>query len=433
MNEDKKLQIATFRFGIIGDFVTGARLDYGDRERLLKDKSIRRYQIPFSNRTVIARNTIEKWICDYKKAGFRLEGLYPKIRVDKGKNRFLSTEIKLNILELKKQNPELTVPALIKLLKYKKLLTEGQRLNHSTIYQFLKREKIEKVNLEAKDKRKFEALHPNQIWQSDVMHGPYVDVNGKKKKVYLIAIIDDFSRMIIGADFYLSETRESFIHCLQEAVMARGLPQKLYIDNGSCFRALHLEQIAAQLGIAIHHSRPYTPQGRGKIERWFKHVRDNFLLPYTDKKLDLKSLKEDFEQWVLEYNHRLHSSTNEKPIERYKNNLQAVRPAPHDITKYFRQIEWRRVRKDRTVKLNNLSYEVPVNLIDRKIELRFFPDDPNSVEIYFDNKSHGFAKIVDLHVNSTIGRNWEPLPLKKDPILIEQKVETGLLKFNEDL
>lgn len=433
MNEDKKLQIATFRFGIIGDFVTGTRLDYGERERLLKDKSIRSYQIPFSNRTMIARNTIEKWICDYKKAGFRLEGLYPKVRLDKGRSRFLSSEIKLNILELKKQNPELTVPALIKLLKYKKLLSEEQRLNSSTIYQFLKRERIEKVNLEAKDKRKFEALHPNQIWQSDVMHGPYVDVDGRKRKVYLIAIIDDFSRMIISADFYLSETRESFIHCLQEAVMARGLPQKLYIDNGSCFRALHLEQIAAQLGIAIHHSRPYTPQGRGKIERWFKHVRDNFLLPYTDKKLDLKSLKDDFEQWVLEYNYRLHSSTNEKPIERYKNNLQAVRPAPHDITKYFRQIEWRRVRKDRTVKLNNLSYEVPVNLIDRKIELRFFPDDPNSVEIYFDNKSHGFAKVVDLHVNSIIGRDWEPLPLKNEPVLKEEKVVTGLLKFTEDL
>ena len=144
------------------------------------------------------------------------------------------------------------------------------------MYRYLKNEELTVVNEEAKDKRAFEASHPNEIWQSDVMHGPRVLVEGKLKKAYLIGIIDDYSRFIIHAQFYLAETRENFLDALRQAVLSRGLPQKLYIDNGSCYKALHLEQVAAQLGVTITHSRPYTPQGRGKIERWFRYVQDSF-------------------------------------------------------------------------------------------------------------------------------------------------------------
>ena len=133
------------------------------------------------------------------------------------------------------------------------------------------------INEDAKDKRHFEASHPNEIWQSDVMHGPYVQVEGRARKTYLIAVIDDHSRYIVHAEFYLAETITNFLDCLRQAILARGLPQKLYTDNGACFKTSHLEQVSAQLGIAIKHTRPYTPQGRGKIERWFKTVRDGFL------------------------------------------------------------------------------------------------------------------------------------------------------------
>ena len=169
----------------------------------------------------------------------------------------------------------MNVPAIIKTLKHKKLIAPDER-SISTVYRYLKNEELTVVNEEAKDKRAFEASHPNEIWQSDVMHGPRVLVEGKLKKAYLIGIIDDYSRFIIHAQFYLAETRENFLDALRQAVLSRGLPQKLYIDNGSCYKALHLEQVAAQLGVTITHSRPYTPQGRGKIERWFRYVQDSF-------------------------------------------------------------------------------------------------------------------------------------------------------------
>jgi putative transposase len=410
---DKNIKIATFRFGLISEFVTGVRLQYGEKEKLLNEKLGRQYDIPFSERTGLSRSTLEKWILDYKKAGYRIEGLYPLERRDKGSIRALSSSLRLAIQELKKEQPHLKGPALVACLRHKKLIAEDERINFSTLYRYLRSKELTTINEDAVDKRHFEALHPNEIWQSDVMHGPSVRIDGRLRKAYLIAIIDDHSRFIVHAEFYLNETRVNFLDCLRQAILKRGLPQKLYIDNGSCFRALHLEQIAAQLGIGISHSRPYTPQGRGKIERWFKFVRDNFISSYElnqrSDKLDL--LNHHFEAWVDEYNNNhVHGTTKQTPYKRYQAGLECVRAAPVQLLDYFRQIEWRRVKKDRTVKLMGNLFETPVGLIDRSVELRFHPEDLSRVEIYFQNRSYGMAQIVNPHVNSQIGRNWDPSP-----------------------
>lgn len=410
---EKKLQIATFRFGIISEFVTGVRLEYGEKERLLKEKTNRTYDIPFSkSRTRVARSTIEYWISEYRKAGFRLEGLEPKKRSDKGSSRAISPSLKLAIKELKKEEPSIKVPAIVNRLRTKKLIGQDEVLNPSTIYRYLAAENLININEDAVDKRHFEASHPNELWQSDVMHGPYVRVDGdKSKKSYLIAIIDDHSRLIVHAEFYLAETVENLLDALRQAVLKRGLPQKLYVDNGACFKTLHLEQVSAQLGIGIKHSRPYTPQGRGKIERWFKYVRENFLLSQAKETRDtLDLINHHFSEWVETYNGKIHSTTKQTPTDRYRQGLECVRPAPPGILDYFRQIEFRRVKKDRTIKLHGTLLEAPVGLIDRQVELRYHFEDLSQVEIFFQNKSYGIAGVVSPHVNAKIGRNWE----KKD-------------------
>ncbi len=189
--EDKKLNIATFRFGLISEFVTGVRLNYGEKERLIKEKVNRIYDIPYSTRSHVARSTLEKWIVDYKKAGFKIEGLYPQSRNDKGQVRSLSTSVKLAIKELKKETPNLNVPAIIKQLKHKKLISVDEELNLATIYRYLRSEELVAVNESAKDKRQFEASHPNEIWQSDVMHGPLVKFEGKER--YIVESPDIFN------------------------------------------------------------------------------------------------------------------------------------------------------------------------------------------------------------------------------------------------
>ena len=221
----------------------------------------------------------------------------------------------------------------------------------------------------------------------------------------------------------MAETRENFLDCLRQGILKRGLPEKLYIDNGSCFRALHLEQVTAQLGIGISHSRPYTPQGRGKIERWFKFVRDNFISveksnPSDADKLDILSMH--FCEWVDNYNNRVHSTTKQTPYDRFRAGIECVRTAPPHLLDYFRQIEFRRVKKDRTVRLMGSQFEAPIGLIDRQVELRFHPEDLSQVEVFCQNKSYGMAPVVNAHVNSQIGRNWDPHTESKKPSPVEQ-------------
>lgn len=422
-DKDKKLKVATFRFGVIADFVNGTKLELGERERLFVEKTQKVYEIPFSQQQRIARSTIEKWVQDYKRGGRTLESLYPKTRKDKGEIRSIPGHIKLAIKELKKENPKLTLPTIVTALKHKKLIGVDEKVNISSLYRYWNHEELHSLNTTAIDKRHFEASHPNEIWQSDVMYGPFVrnETGGRNRQSYLIAILDDHSRMIVHAEFYLSERRESFLDCLRLAIMKRGLPQKLYIDNGSCFRALHLEQVTAQLGIAIKHSRPYTPQGRGKIERWFRYVRENFLQVFALKegqaapKLDL--LNQNFSDWVDEYNNREHSSTKQTPMKRYQEGVSHVRPSPEGLLDYFRQIEHRRVKRDRTIRVMGGIFEVPVGLIDKKVELRFHPEDLSQIEIYFDGKSYGLATVVNAHVNAKIGRNWDPKLQSKEKLV----------------
>jgi putative transposase len=401
--DDKNLEVAAFRFGIISEFVTGLRLDRGEKERLIKEKLSRQYKIPGTPHTRIGRSTLKKWISDYKASGARLEGLKPKIRKDVGSFRSLDPTLQLEITSIMRDRPELTGIALLTEMQHRKILKVDEQINLSVLYRFLKKQKLKGPRVEI-DRRSFEASAPNELWQSDVMHGPEVLVDGKMRKAYLIAILDDHSRLIVHCEFYLSESLSDFKLCLKSAIEKRGLPHKLYIDNGSCYKALNLEQITALLGVGIVHTPPYTPQGRGKIERWFRFVRESFLVTCS-KDLSLSSLNEALDTWVDSYHNRIHSTTSMTPLERYQSNMKCFRPAPKDLINYFRIIEFRRVKKDRTLRLNGTIFELPVSLIDRQVELRFHQETPDEVEVFYEGRSFGMAHLLDRHVNFKLGRN----------------------------
>lgn len=263
MDEEKKKQIAVFRFGVIADFVTGATLSRGEKERLLKDKCARKWNIPYSNRTSIGRSTIRDWIANYQDGGNRLEALYPNDRTDRGKSRSIDEQTSDNLICLRGQMPKATIGALIETMTQRKLICPGTRLNTSNVWRFLHhRNLMPEPQAVGTDRRKFEAEMPNDIWQSDVMHGPFVFVNSRRRKAYLIAFIDDHSRLVPYGGFYLSENLAAFLDAFEKALLKRGLPRKLYVDNGSAFRSKQLEHICASLGIALIHSKPYQPQGK---------------------------------------------------------------------------------------------------------------------------------------------------------------------------
>lgn len=410
MAEDRDLamKMATFRFGLISEFVTGVRLGYGEKERLLAEKAVRSYEIPGSEQTRISRSAMLSWIASYRKGGNRIEALRPKERVDKGHFRTLATPVRMEIKRLKLENPYFTVPVILKKLRLAKVIAGDEAINKATVYRFIRKECQNLLPDHGEDRRRFEAEHSNDIWQCDVMHGPMVQVDGANtlKKAYLLAIIDDHSRFIVHAAFYLSETFETLKMALHEAVARRGIPQKFYVDNGSCYRSDDLERILACLGTALSHSRPYKPQGRGKIERWFKNVRDSFLPLLPPETLALIELNERLTDFVDEYNNRSHSSIDSTPYHRYCRDLSCIRPAPDRLMDYFRIHEYRRVKKDRTVKLRGHVFEVSAKLIDKTVDLLFHADQPDAIEVKYQGASYGKAVPINLVANARGGRDW---------------------------
>lgn len=308
----------------------------------------------------------------------------------------------------------MTLPVIINKLRHRHVIAPGDKLNVATIYRFIRQEKLSEGEAKPVDRRRFEAAYPNEIWQCDIMHGPLARASeaDQKRKAYLCAIMDDHSRLVVHAEFYLSETFASLKDALRRAIERRGIPQRFYVDNGACYRSTNLDQILAGLGVQLIHSRPYTPQGRGKIERWFRTVRDNFLTQGGEDGQVLAALNERLAAWVESYNERVHSSTSQSPAARFKANLACVRPAPPDLLRHFRLTESRRVKKDRSIMLGGRLFEAPPKLIDRSVELRFHPELPLEVEIFHDGLSYGMATVLDARVNARVRRDVPaPLPV----------------------
>jgi putative transposase len=405
MTEEEKMQVALFRFGVICDFVNGSKLSAGEKSRLLRDKCARKWQIPFSEKTRIGRSTVLRWVRLYKSGGGKLESLYPGDRQDRGQSRAMDEETCLALIELRGQMPAAPVVQLIEQMQTRNLVTPGVTLNLSTIYRFLHQQHLmTPVEKTPQDRRKFEAELPNDLWQSDVMHGPMVQAGDKLRKSYLIAFIDDHSRLVPCGRFYLSEALPSYLDAFEWALLTRGLPRKLYVDNGPAFRSRHLEYICASLGIALIHSKPYTPQGRGKIERFFKTVRSGFVTAFEGK--TLADINESFAIWLTEkYHQRPHGATGQSPFQRFTSHSECLRTAPANLRDFFRQTARRRVGKDRTIVLNDRLYEGPVALIGRRVELLYHLDMPEQVEIRYNQQSYGMAHPVDLHVNCRVKRD----------------------------
>jgi len=404
MTPEEKQKIATFRFVVIGDLVA-SNLEPGEQERLIREKIRRKWQIPLSFRTHIGRSTILRWIKLYKDSGNKIESLFPDERNDRGKTRAIDNETAQNLILLRKEKPKVPVYELIQTLMQRNLVTPGAHLSRTTVYRFLHRQQLmHGVCSTPTDRRKFEAENANDLWQSDVMHGPQVLSEGRLKKAYLIAFIDDHSRLIPHAAFFFSEGVQSYLCALEHALVTRGLPRKLYVDNGSAFRSHHLELVTASLGIALIHATPYMPQGKGKIERFFRSVRSGFLFDAPTTHID--DLNAAFSTWLQEtYHQRKHSATGQTPFERFTAHIHCLRMAPNDIKDHFRARARRRVAKDRTVTLDGRLYEAPVSLIGQQVELFFHPQASDCVEIKFQQQSYGILRIVNLAVNCRVKRD----------------------------
>lgn len=413
----KAEKLALFRFSLIAPLVLET-LPRGELTRRAEEIAARRYDIPDSQRISVSVDTLLAWALRYRQGGF--EALAPKPRQDRGQSRAIPPPLAGLIERLKRENPHRTGMTLLRELA----LSSGHDspgVSASTLYRFLKQRGLTARQLLAPDAhKKFEAQSSNQIWQADMLFGPYVQrPGGGKMQVFLHAILDDASRLIPHAQFYPHQGLEACLDCLRQAIGARGLPTRLYIDNAKIYRSQQLARIAASVGILIVHTPPYQPQGRGKIERYFRTVRDQFLTNLDRKQsLSLEQLNDRYWAWIENVYHRSeHSALGSTPLLRWQRDIEQIRQLPPatDLRRLFFYRLNRLVRRDCTFLLHNQYYEAPPHLTGETIEVRFDPLDAAEVEIHFQGEPHGTARLVDPVLNAGLPPVKRPTAAEPEP------------------
>ncbi len=402
---DKPEKIALFRYGLIAPLILET-LPRGELTRRAEEIASRAYDIPHSTRRTVSIDTLLDWALRYRRNG--LEGLTPQPRQDRGQARVVDAQTAALIERLKRENPHRTGTSLLRQLAS----SQGQEqapLSASTLYRFLRQHGLTTHQLLSEPttaRKKFEAQYANQIWQSDMLFGPWVErPGGGKRQVFLQATLDDASRLIPHAQFYPDQGLDSFLDCLRQAIAARGIPVRLYMDNAKIYRSPQLARIAASIGILIVHTPPYQPEGRGKIERFFRSVREQFLADLDRKALlTLEQLNERLGQWIDSYHRAEHSALQTTPLLRWQRDIEQVRQLPPatDLRRLFFHRVDRLVRRDSTFLLHNRFFEAPPQLAGKRIEVRFDPLERNQLEIYYEGQSQGAARLVDAVVNAQL-------------------------------
>ncbi|MDE0223374.1 MAG: DDE-type integrase/transposase/recombinase [Spirochaetaceae bacterium] len=408
-DDDPRQAVALFRYGLIADLVNLPPGTPGIGARL-RAKAERDYDIPGTHRTRVAAETLRDWLKRYRDGGF--DALYPKPRADRGRPRRLSAETAELLISVKLANPAWSVRAVIDEAR-RQGVADDIRLAPSTVHRLLAREGLldRDAQQPVADRRRFAHRYAGELWMSDVMHGPAVRDGRRRRKTYLIAFLDDATRVIPYAAFAFAENTAAFLPALKQAVMRRGLPNRLYVDNGAAYRSRHLALVCARLGIALIHAKPFQPAAKGKIERWFRTLREGWLNHLDrDARDSLEDLNRRLWAWIEgEYHQAPHRGLDgDTPLDRWATAGADVRypdpgPAFDDVFLFEHK---RRVMKDRTVSLHGRLYEVDAVLVGKTVVLRHDPAAPpgRPLRVVLDGTPAGDATVLDAYANTAVRR-----------------------------
>jgi len=362
--------------------------------------------------------TLEHWLYRYQHGQFA--ALHNQPRSDKGDKRALDPVAAEALFALRRAHPELTVKALVAELLTRGVLQPGT-YSYSTIQRRLAEAGLDRASFKAGahstagPTKAFELPLPNLLWMADCMHGPTLkQTTGKALRTYLFALLDDCSRLCVHAQFYEAERVEYFLHCLRVALQARGLPDKLYTDNGASFRSQHLSIVCANLGIKLLHAKPYHSWSKGKVERYFLTLQSQFLPTLAFRPVEsLEELNSRLWPWIeTEYHQREHSSlAGETPANRFHAGAETIRSVSKelDLDRLFLMRLPRRVRKDATITLGGALWEVATHLRGRVVTVHFEPVNWSRVEVWLGDRFIGPAQRCNKHLNSQLpsSNNYE--------------------------
>ena len=377
--------IGLFRYQLIRE-PADPGLSSKARGRLVREIAAAEHTDPGGRRVRVSRDTLDRWIRLWRRGGF--DALVPDPRQSGPR---LPAEVLEMAVALKRENPARTATQVRRILRAQLGWSPGER----TLQRHFAQDPQIAAVLAAMAAGgaggevfgRFEADRPNELWTGDALHGPAIG----GRKTYLFAFLDDHSRAIVGHRFGYSEDTVRLAAALRPALASRGVPDGIYVDNGSAFVDAWLLRACAKLGIRLVHSTPGRPQGRGKIERFFRTVREQFLVEITGEITgpagdgggrgrhpvgDLDELNRLFTAWVeTVYHRRVHSETGHPPLQRWHAGGPFPLPAPAVLAEAFLWEATRTVSKTALVSLQGNTYQVDPLLVGKRVELVFDPFD----------------------------------------------------------
>jgi putative transposase len=407
--------IGLFRYQLIREAADPAH-SIKARGALVRKLAAVEHMGPFGRPVRVSRQTLDRWIRDWRRGGF--DALVPSPRQPSSRT---PGEVMELAVALKRENPARTPVGIARILRAQL----GWAPDETTLRRYFGRIGLADTLAAASEAPavfgRFEASRPNELWTGDALHGPVV----AGRKTYLFAFVDDHSRLLTGYRFGHAEDTVRLAAALRPALASRGVPESIYVDNGSAFVDAWLLRACAKLGIKLTHSTPGRPQGRGKIERLFRTVRDQFLVEVTGDPAvhatqpgrhlvdDLLTLNRLFAAWAETVYHRqVHSETGQAPLHRWQTHWSGrplPLPAPTELAEAFLWAEYRTVTKTATVSLHGNTYQVDPVLAGRRVELVFDPFDLTTIEVRSQSKPMGLA------IPHRIGRHAHPKARPETP------------------
>ncbi len=377
--DDRRRDIALFRYSLIRE-AADPQLTHAERGELVRGLAARDHIGPDGQRVRVSRATLDRWIRAWRDGGFHALVPDPRVGVPTTPEHILDVAV-----ALKHEEPRRTAAHITEVLA-----TQGWSVHPRTVQRHFARLGLNRRPSPAGRRvwSRFEKERPNELWTGDAMHGRFLIRN---RKPVLFAFIDDHSRLVPGWRWGLVEDTVRLEAAFRRGLESRGVPEGVYVDNGSPFVSRQLERACASLRIRLIHSTPGEPAGRGKIERFFRTVRDQFEIEVAVAGIDdLAELNRLFGGWLEHvYHRRLHSETGMSPLQRFEAVGAVAIPTAAELHEAFLWSERRQVTKVATISLHGNVFEVDAALVGRRVEVVFDPFDLTTVEIRYEGRAMG--------------------------------------------
>jgi putative transposase len=424
MGNHKKVEdTAVQRFQLIAPLLEEG-LD-GGKAKQLRDQ--------ISKTSGLSERTIRRYLSQFRNEGFG--GLKPRGKTAQTKSDAIPSHLLEQAILLRREVPSRSVAQIIQILEWEGLAEPGQ-IKRSTLQEKLTERGYSSRHMKLYSQsgvaaRRFQKRHRNQLWQSDIKYGPYLPIgpNGTKKQVYLVAIIDDATRFVLHGAFYPTLDSRIVEDSFRQAIQKYGVPESVYFDNGKQYRTKWMSRTCSKLGTRLIFAKPYSPESKGKIER-FNRVIDSFLGEVTlEKPQTLDRLNELFQSWLTEcYQEKSHSALGEKvsPHSAFRSDKKALRFIdPDTMANAFLHCETRKVDKSGCISFMDQKYEVGLSFIGRQVDIVYDPSDLEELTIEYEGHSPWKARKL------VIGEKAGKRPGLPSHLLAQETNSSRLLKAAE--